>query len=67
MTFYAGVCIGWVTLAVAGAFVLGAIIRFADYMEETAPPKQPAGVRDPETQLLWDEDGRLVGESWSAR
>jgi hypothetical protein len=57
---------GWFVGAASVALLLGGIVRLADYMEGLAVTTQPAGVRDPETGLLYDERGVIRGLDVSA-
>ena len=65
-TFFAGVAVGWVSLAAGLCVLVAAVVRAADYADHRMPPKQPAGVIDPETALLWDEAGRITTRTWVA-
>lgn len=57
---------GWIIGAASLALAIGALISFADMCNTPMPSKQPDGVRDPETGLLYDENGRITGRSWVA-
>jgi hypothetical protein len=60
--FVAGLVVGYLSLGLALAFAIGSAMRRADEADLQAARKQPTGVRDPKTGLLWDETGRL--EAW---
>lgn len=60
LTFVAG----WLVGAASIALVIGAVIDLAD--RYAMPTTQPAGIKDPETQLLWAEDGLITGRTWTA-
>jgi hypothetical protein len=63
MTAAAWYLAGWLSCATVVGLLIGGAIRRADYCDHKMPPKQPAGVRDPETSLLWNENGRF--DTWA--
>jgi hypothetical protein len=60
MTAAACFVIGWPALSFVVGLLLGAAIRRADHIEQ---PEQLPPIIDPETSLLWTENGRV--DTWA--